>query len=195
MFLDDCEFLDLRRKPACFLRASIHASQLFEHRAPSLQSHLLVLRASLLVSRLKSFTFQKDRVKCSLVFALVYTPLKERQTCCSTIYIYIQYVNSPKKIDLKSASIVGTILRNENKLYIILFHWNFLVSFVETLHIFQAPIQIFNNKKKNPREILPLSFLFFSSRLICIQFAYRIGRGISNVKIVENRFHVYPISY
>lgn len=111
------------------------------------------------------------------------------------IYIYIQYVNSPKKIDLKSASIIGTILRNENKLYIILFHWNFLVSFVETLHIFQAPIQIFNNKKKNPREILPLSFLFFSSRLICIQFAYRIGRGISNVKIVENRFHVYPISY
>lgn len=109
--------------------------------------------------------------------------------------IYIQYVNSPKKIDLKSASIVGTILRNENKLYIILFHWNFLVSFVETLHIFQAPIQIFNNKKKNPREILPLSFLFFSSRLICIQFAYRIERGISNVKIVENRFHVYPISY
>lgn len=90
-------FSILRRKPACFLRASIHASQLSdEHRAPSLQSHLLVLRASLLVSRLKSFTFQKDRVKCSLFIRLSKKGKRAVQQ-----YIYIQYVNSPKKIDLE----------------------------------------------------------------------------------------------
>lgn len=208
------------RKPACFLRASIRYKSAFRTlNARSLQSHLLVLRASLLkIEVLYVSKSPHEMFSCVVfLFARLWKKGKRAVQLYTCIYMYIQYVIRKFFKENWLGKVHRSILRNLRSSLIVVhffspppiidFHWNFLLrpnKFPIAMYIFWDSIQIFNNNKKkrkeleNPREtspFFPLPFLH-PSHLHSNSRSNR-GRGILNVKIGENRFHVCidPISY